>query len=301
MSKISLLLPTRGRPHLVQRFFQSLIAQTANLKDVEVVLYVDEDDLQSHHLNCDGVSLVRIIGPRLSMGAYNQTCLDRSSGEIVILMNDDVVIRTPDWDQIVVDVVRKIPDQIYLAYPTDLYWGNMLCTFPILPRRVCEIMARPFPDEYQSWHIDRHILDIFKRLKHMDQDRIFYLHHVVFEHLHFDYGKAALDLTYQSKLRSKVRYGDDWAFVALRDLRQVTAERLHATILGKALPELPQKSELPPRPKSLFQALRRHTSVFLFDFALPIRERLRLFTWMTARSLRWRGYLPAKYTSLIKG
>ena len=80
MPKISLLLPTRGRPHLVQRIFQSLISQTANLEDIEVVLYVDDDDDRSHSLDCDGVRLVKIIGPRLSHGGYNTACLNRSSG-----------------------------------------------------------------------------------------------------------------------------------------------------------------------------------------------------------------------------
>ena len=281
---------------MVQRFFQSLIAQTANPKDVEVVLYVDEDDLQSHHLNCNGMSLVRIIGPRLSMGGYNKTCLNRASGEIVILMNDDVVIRTSGWDRVIRDLAADIGDGIFLAYANDLHFGGSLCTFPILSRKACEVMVIPYPEEYQYWFIDRHMLDIFRRLRHMGQNRIFYLDQVVFEHLHFDIGKGALDRTYQAKSR----YRDDWTFVLLRDLRQATAERLHAAIMGRRLPALPRQPSLPVRPESSLRVLLRYASVFLLDFALPIGERVRLFAWMTARYLRYKGYLPPKYQTGIQ-
>lgn len=294
MPKISLLLPTRGRPLLVQRFFQSLMAQTANPTEIEVVLYVDEDDVESHHLNCNGVGFVRIIGPRLSMGAYNQTCLNRSSGDIVILMNDDVVIRTPGWDRAIAGLAAEVPDGIFLAYANDLHFGAKLCTFPIISRKICQVVAKPYPEEYQSWFIDRHILDVFRRLQYMGQDRIFYLDQVVFEHLHFDYGKAELDPTYQIK----GRYQDDWTFVSLRDLRQATAERLYAAIVGRPLPDLRERPSLPISPQNTFLVLLRYASAFLLDFDLPISERVQLFAWMAARHFRYRGYLPPRHAGI---
>lgn len=294
MPKISLLLPTRGRPHLVQRFFQSLIAETANLKDVEVVLYIDEDDHGSHSLDCDGVSLVKIVGPPLSMGGYNTACLNRSSGEIIMLMNDDVVIRTPGWDRVIVDLTSSVPDGIYLAYTNDLHMRKRMCTFATLSRRTCEVMSRPYPEEYQGGFIDWHLLDVFKRLKYKGYNRIYYLDQVVFEHLHFDAGKAEFDLTYQNR----ERYEGDWTFVCLRDLRQATAKRLHSAIMAEPLPPLPHASALPRRPRNSVQVLLRYASVFLLDFALPIHERLHLFAWMTARYLRHKGYLPPKYMSI---
>ena len=290
MPKISLLLPTRGRPHLVQRIFQSLISQTANLEDIEVVLYVDDDDDRSHSLDCDGVRLVKIIGPRLSHGGYNTACLNRSSGEIIILMNDDVIVRTPGWDRIIIELAGTVPDGIFLAYANDLHMGKRMCTFPIVTRRACEVMARPYPGEYQGGFIDWHLLDVFKRLKYKGYDRIFYLDQVVFEHLHFDSGKAEFDLTYQNR----ERYEGDWTFVCLRELRQATATRLHAAIMGEPLPPLPHESGLPSRPRNSIRVLLRYASVFFLDFALPVSERVRLFVWLTGRYLRIRGYLPPK-------
>ena len=276
---------------MVKRFFQSLVLHTANLVDIEVVLYLDEDDPESHDLRCEEIHLVKIIGPRMSMGGYNTACLQRSSGEIVILMNDDVLIRTPGWDCVIAGLAGTVRDRVFLAYTNDLHMGKGLGTFPILPREACRVMARPYPDEYQGWFIDLHIFDVFKRLKHMGQDRIFYFPKVIFEHLHPDTGKADNDDTYQSRSR----YGDDWAFISLRDLRQATACRLHAAIVGGPLPELPRHSGMTSKPKGPLRVLLVYARVFLLDFALSLRERAYLFIWMTSRYLRSEGYLPTKY------
>ena len=46
--RISLLLPTRGRPAWVERLFDSIVATASQLARIEVVMYVDDDDAGSH-------------------------------------------------------------------------------------------------------------------------------------------------------------------------------------------------------------------------------------------------------------
>lgn len=270
--------------------FDSLAAHTKRLENLEVVLYLDEDDPMSHDLEHKDFSVVKIIGPRASMGTYNTACLNRASGDIVILMNDDVVVRTPGWDSALIELAAGIPDGVFLVYANDLHMGKKMCTFPVSTRKACEVMARPYPEEYQAGFIDWHLFDIFKRLKHMGDDRIFYLEEVVFEHRHYMAGKAELDATY----RANEYYADDWTFVALRHLRQKTAERLQAFIAGRPLPELPKTHGLGSRPDSPWRALLRYASVLLLDPALPVGERVRMWVWLTGRYLRSQGYLRPK-------
>ena len=71
MARISILLPTRERPHLVRRLFDSLAMRTDSLNDLEVILYLDDDDETSHDISEERFSVIKIIGPRASMGAYN--------------------------------------------------------------------------------------------------------------------------------------------------------------------------------------------------------------------------------------
>ena len=234
MARISLLLPTRGRAHLIRRLFDSLARCTDRLDDLEVILYLDDDDETHQEISDDRFSMIKITGPRLSMGAYNTICLDRASGDLIMLMNDDVVVRTQAWDRRVAKLGRTIPDGIFLAYPNDLHIGKRMCTFPILTKKTCELLLRPYPEEYKTYFIDWHVFDTFKRLRALGHARIFYLEDVVFEHCHYMAGKAECDATY----KEKDYYQDDWSFLNLRPLRQQMAERLAAAIAGRPIPDL---------------------------------------------------------------
>ena len=158
---ISLILPTRGRPALVNRLFASIAETTLHLDQVEVVLYVDEDDTGSHDLDSTDFCVVRIVGPALTMGGYNSACLEKARGDVLILANDDMVIRTPGWDDRIRAMNAEFDDQIYLGYANDLFKKSRFCTFPILSRRTCEILADPYPTAYRRAFIDVHLFDIF--------------------------------------------------------------------------------------------------------------------------------------------
>jgi glycosyltransferase involved in cell wall biosynthesis len=293
MPRISLLLPTRGRPHLIRRLFDSLAMCTDGLDDLEVILYLDDDDETSQEISDNRFSLTKIIGPRLSMGAYNTICLGRASGDLIMLMNDDVVVRTPAWDRTVGELARTIPDGIFLAYPNDLHIGKRMCTFPILTKKACELLLRPYPEEYKTYFIDWHVFDIFKRFRAKGYPRIFYLENVVFEHCHYMAGKAQFDATYETK----DYYQDDWTFLNLCALRQQMAERLAASIAGRPLPQLQIFSTPELRPDKTSTVLLRYISECLGDPGLPMEERVRLFIWLTGRYLRHQKYLPTKKPS----
>ncbi len=105
-------MPTRGRPAWAERFFKSVADFTTHLDQVEIIIYVDDDDIVSHYLASNTVRVDRIIGPKMSMGRYNSTCLNRSRGDIIVLANDDMVIRTPGWDEKIRELDCGIPDGV---------------------------------------------------------------------------------------------------------------------------------------------------------------------------------------------
>ena len=99
MPLISLLLPTRGKPNLAGRFLRSLHETAHHPEEIEVVLGVDDDDPQSHSISHDGLASKMLILPAgLTMGALNRACFEASTGRYVMLINDDVIVRTPGWD-----------------------------------------------------------------------------------------------------------------------------------------------------------------------------------------------------------
>lgn len=284
---ISLLLPTRGRPALVERLFKSIAETTAQPNRVEVILYVDDDDTGSHHLDSQDVHVVRIIGSAISMGGYNSACLDRARGDIIILVNDDMVIRTPGWDNMIAEMDAGYPDKIYLAYGNDLFKKRDFCTFPILSRRTCELLVEPYPVAYRGAFIDVHIFDIFKRLQHAGFCRIRYMGDVVFEHLHYRTGKAACDETYARR----GRFGDDSTFIAMADARSIGAKRLLNALCGESLPPFQPVECKEYAPSGIASAVVYFSRQLLFDRELPLRWRSFLWYWFIGRYLAKRGLL----------
>lgn len=283
---ISLLLPTRGRPALVARLFDSIAEKTRHLSRIEVIVYVDDDDPGSFGITEDRFAVKVTVGPRLTMGGYNSTCLAKASGEIVILINDDMVIRTQGWDDVVRELDSRYPDKVYLGYGNDLYKGRNLCAFPILSRRCCEALLEPFPSAYRGAFIDYHLLDIFKRVQKAGYSRICYLEHLVFEHMHFRSGKGNLDATYTARKR----FGDDAEFFRLRDERSRGARKLMRQIDGHTPAASRDNVPFSP-PKNVLGAVIAYTRATLPDDELPLRWRMYLYVWFVGRYLASKGYL----------
>lgn len=283
---ISLLLPTRGRPKLVARLFDSIAEKTRHLSRVEVIVYIDDDDSDSFGVKEDRFPTKVTIGPRLTMGGYNSSCLSKSSGEIVILINDDMVIRTQDWDNIVRELDSRFDDKVYLGYGNDLFKGAQLCTFPILSRKTCEVLERPFPVNYRGAFIDYHLLDIFKRLSKAGHERICYLENLVFEHLHYRTGKGSFDETYQKR----GRYDDDPEFFKLRDERSRGSRKL-MQIIGGNFSSSPHNIRKFSQPSNFLNAFVTYAKATLLDNELYLRWRIFLFAWFVGRYLASKGYL----------
>lgn len=277
---VSLLLPTRGRPKLAVRLLQSVVDTSAFPESVEIVIYADEDDKASHDIDCEGLKTIRIIGPRKSMGDYNSECLAASSGSVIVLVNDDMVIRTPSWDEKIRELDNRIEDKIYLAYGNDLLKKRNLCAFPILSKRTCQILQQPYHSAYRGAFIDYHLMDIFKRLEHAGISRIYYLEDVIFEHLHYRNRKAEFDETY----KARGRFDDDMLFVGLAPIRSASFPLLINAIQGRGnRPNSLPSYKAISKPYNPWSALLLFTRTFLCDSKLPLRWRFFLWWWFGAR------------------
>jgi glycosyltransferase involved in cell wall biosynthesis len=276
--RISLLLPTRGRRKLAERFLSSVAAQSAHPELIEVIVCVDEDDIESHGIASDELALNVIVVPRQSMGGYNAICLAHATGEITIAVNDDIIVRTRGWDEKVRELDARYPDGVYLGYGNDLFKGAKLSTFPILSREACRVLGEPYPRIYMGAFIDVHLMDIFRRLEKRGYARIAYAEDIVFEHLHYRKIAEAFDATYGERLR----FGDDQTFIALIDSRRLEADRLLARIFGRTRP--PVRS-VPPiiRPTSAIGIVPLCIRRFFFDRDLPLGWRSYLCAWMIGR------------------
>ena len=278
---ISLILPTRKRCDKAIRFVESARRAATLPAEFEVVLGIDSDDHESQALHFEDVRYTTVIAPRRSMGAINTECAQKSNGDIIMLVNDDSVVRTEGWDESLRALHAQFADGVYLGYVNDLFKGQKLCTFPVISRTAFELLNPAFPESYQGAFIDYHLLDVFKRLQAVGHDRLVYLNDVVFEHLHFRSGKSGMDDTY----RDRKRFGDDATFFELSNLRDDQACRLLQCINPAfEIPSTKRNAKL-LWPRSLKSMVQAFAGRFLRDSNLPLRWRVFLFRWFLFRWL----------------
>jgi glycosyltransferase involved in cell wall biosynthesis len=183
MAVLSLIVPTRSRTRQLAKLLESLVEMTSDVDRVEVVLVVDNDDLATRSFSFPGLRLVRVfVEPGQTMGELNMTGYEVSSGRYIMLLNDDVVVRTKHWDKFVLKAFRRFPDQIAMIHVNDMVFQEKLCTFPIVSREFCDFAGGICPRQYRRYRIDDHIEDIFTLLWYLGEQRIVYLPDVVFEH-----------------------------------------------------------------------------------------------------------------------
>jgi len=178
----SLIVPTRQRPTQLRRMLDSVANTAAHPERVEVVLVVDADDTASlvrhSRLNIRHI----VVPPGLTMGALNQAGYEGSSGDYVMLLNDDIIVHTRRWDAIALSCFRRFPDPFVLLHVNDTLIRDHLCTFPLTSRAFYEQIGGICPAEYRRYRIDDHIEDVFNLLAMCGERRVVYLPDVVFEH-----------------------------------------------------------------------------------------------------------------------
>lgn len=236
--ELSLIVPTRGRPHLLAQLLKSLEATTKRPERIEVVLVADDDAIPQV---TSSISTSIVVGsPGRTMGELNRAGYAASRGNNVMLLNDDVLVQTRHWDGIVLKCFRRFPDPIALVHVNDTLIRDYLCTFPILPRHYVDLIGGICPAGYERYRIDDHIEDPFNMLAHVGIRRSVYLPDVVFEHRN-SVNHPTAGAVYQSDPEILAR--DAARFDAMLSKRKEAALKLLHHIDGWRDPEKTAKIE----------------------------------------------------------
>jgi hypothetical protein len=186
---ISLLCPTRGRPKGAERLARSIQRSAAFPGRVEVLFYVDSDDeereayralhesAKTRFKNLKGC--VVVIGEPMSVSKSWNIIAERSTGDVLIMANDDQVYVDYGWDTRLDHEAEKYPDGVYCMWFDDGGYGADHCTFPMISRTWYKAVGYYAPGIFEFIHNDTWIWDIGKRV-----GREHYIPGVFIEHLH---------------------------------------------------------------------------------------------------------------------
>lgn len=225
---ISLLCPTRGRPENVNRLLKSIF-ETAN-QIPEILFRVDDDDKSTFEPQpdyspekCGFVKL--FIGPRITHSDYWNVLALRAKGDILMMLGDDVVFKTLNWDVQIEEAFANVPDRILCAFPDDLGPARgKFASLPIISRRWLEIAGSFTGSGYSGDWADTHLNDIADMIGR----KLFVP--IICEHCHYVFGKAKYDQTYEETRKRMERDNPGKLFHERLPERRAIAAKLKAAM-----------------------------------------------------------------------
>lgn len=193
--KISLLVPTRKRPNQMKRLWDSALNTANNKLNLEIVFYIDDDDLESikmiNTMKSDQVKFV--TGKRLVLSEAWNEAWKISSGDIYMHCGDDIIFRTNDWDKIVISEFEKVPDKILFVYGRDGIWDSeKLGTHGFLHKNWTDTIGYFVPPYFNYGRNDTWLTEVSTKL-----GRKRFIKEIYTEHMHFKRGKSKIDSTYR--------------------------------------------------------------------------------------------------------
>lgn len=218
---ISILLPTRQRPHNIERLWESVINTVDDINNIELVMYIDDDDQTYDDLKLDGnITIVR--GPRIVLSECWNKCYEQAKGYILMHCGDDIVFRTKGWDTTVKTEFAKYPDHIVFVYGDDGGPARDFGTHGFIHRKWAEVSGFFVPPYFSSDYNDTWLNDVAKLINRHHRIDIYT------EHMHPAFNKAPVDDNHRERL---VRHRNDhvdelYRSPAMEKERQENADKL---------------------------------------------------------------------------
>ncbi len=228
---ISLLCPTRERLASAKRLVKSVYRTAVIPERIEILFYVDADDIQkdAYQLFAELTKnifkrLLRcefFIGEPMSISKSCNILASRSKGDVLILSNDDQVYVDYGWDICLDNEVKKFPDGIYCMWFNEGLTAGRNCLSPIVSRKWYETLGYFTPGIFEFWNNDTWIEDIARKI-----DRLHYIPNMLVQHLHYMVGRSWFDKTYHCHV-DKGDHERDYELLKNTDRdREIAAEKL---------------------------------------------------------------------------
>lgn len=197
--KISILLPSRGRPAEFERMYNSVMETVDDQSGVEFVLYLDHDDPKAG-LYGRWPNVKHILGDRILLSEMWNVCYRNvENPELVMHAGDDLIFKTKGWDTIVRGAFDTSEDKILFVHGDDLHWDTRFGTHGILHKNWIDVVGYFVPPYFSSDFNDTWLNDVANGL-----GRRIYLPFVT-EHMHPLFGKAEYDQTHKDRLERHQR------------------------------------------------------------------------------------------------
>lgn len=221
--KFSLILNSRKRPDYLSNFIRSFTKNTKNLKDVEILVRLDDDDFESLKLAeyRRNFNITFFAGPRPDNlhKSINELALI-SKGENIFVCNDDIQMLTPDWDEIAINAINKYKEENSIL--DNIYYGKTscnsvdrdsskgYCSFPIISRESVDTLGFFMYDSFVGLGGDSSIYRVYSSV-----NRVIDLSDIEIDHIMHRTIALVLEpdeTAYEMRLNSQINSVDPFTF-----------------------------------------------------------------------------------------
>ena len=202
MRALTVLVPSRGRPHNIQQLLESW--ESTITGDTHLIVIVDDDDPTLEEYLKLPVE-VR-VGPRLRIGGTLNVVAPEvaTTSRNIGFMGDDHRPRTKGWDEAFINELDKL--KVGVVYGNDLAHGVNLATSVTMTSNIVSTLGYMCVPGSIHLFLDNFWMELGRGTN------ITYFDDVVIEHVHPHFQKALLDNTYVEANSPEVWGADEITF-----------------------------------------------------------------------------------------
>jgi len=158
-TKISVLLPTRGRFAAFKKSVESLLDTSNDINNFEILLAMDNDDIETVRDTEEYIKYKNNIRlflcdrhHYLNLNNYYNDLSEKSIGNSLFLWNDDAIMGSSGWDDIIIKEHEKFCVISPKVSNMEHYWNTHGVLFPIIPRKWFDLTGRlSYIQAVDSW------------------------------------------------------------------------------------------------------------------------------------------------------
>jgi len=196
--KIAIIVPTRERMNNRLTLLFSILTTIDNIDNVNIYYGVDKDDptLDTIKKVASAIPSLKIVeidneGKFLGLGILWNKIVKVSNEDIISMIGDDMVFKTPGWDTMLLEEFKNMPkDQIQAIHCNDDCHGAKLAVNLFCHRKYVEILGHFMREEFKINWVDQWLHQMFSAF-----GRLKYRGDIMIEHRHWVLGKTPRDNT----------------------------------------------------------------------------------------------------------
>jgi len=227
--KIAILVPSRERMNKRLTLLFSILTTVKYINNVNVYYGVDEDDPTlatiekiSKAVPCVKVIRIKNEGKFLGLGKLWNILTKETTEEIISMIGDDMVFKTPNWDEEIIKEFTNIPeDKIKAIHCNDDCHKAKLAVNLFCHRKYAEVMGQFMREEFKINWVDQWLHQVFSAF-----GRLNYRDDIMIEHRHWVLGKSNHDSTAIRMAQADVNKVSDKLWYDLVDERIKDVEKL---------------------------------------------------------------------------